>query len=52
MQVTPHVYVMHIDDGAVSHPGGSNNYFVGDPREGMVLIDAGDQHRRDRKSVV
>lgn len=45
MQVTPHVYVMHIDDGAVFHPGGSNNYFVGDPQEEMVLIDTGDQQR-------
>ena len=45
MQVTPHVYVMHIDDGAVFHPGGSNNYFVGDPHGEMVLIDTGDQHR-------
>lgn len=52
MQVTPHVYVMHIDDGAVSHPGGSNNYFVGDPREGMVLIDAGDQHRSWTRSIL
>jgi glyoxylase-like metal-dependent hydrolase (beta-lactamase superfamily II) len=34
---------MHIDDGGVSHPGGSNNYFVGDPRQDMVLIDTGDQ---------
>ena len=45
MEVSPHVYVMHIDDGAAFHPGGSNNYFVGDPREAMVLIDTGDQHR-------
>ncbi len=45
MQVLPHVYVMHIDDGAAFHPGGSNNYFVGDPTEAMVLIDTGDQHR-------
>jgi endoribonuclease LACTB2 len=45
MQVSPHVYVMHIDDGAAFHPGGSNNYFVGDPQRGMVLIDTGDQHR-------
>ena len=41
MQITPHVYNMHIDDGAVSHPGGSNNYFVGDPSDEMVLIDTG-----------
>ena len=45
MQVTPHVYNMHIDDGAVSHPGGSNNYFVGDPDDEMVLIDTGDHWR-------
>jgi hydrolase len=45
MQVTEHVYNMHIDDGADSHPGGSNNYFVGDPKEEMVLIDTGDHHR-------
>ncbi len=45
MQVTPHVYVMHIDDGAVFHPGGSNNYFVGDPQTEMVLIDTGEQQR-------
>ena len=45
MQVTPHVYVMHIDDGAVFHPGGSNNFFVGDPHGEMVLIDTGDQQR-------
>jgi glyoxylase-like metal-dependent hydrolase (beta-lactamase superfamily II) len=45
MQVSPHVYVMHIDDGAAFHPGGSNNYFVGEPREEMVLIDTGDQMR-------
>lgn len=46
MQVTDHVYAMHIDDGGVAHPGGSNNYFVGDPKEEMVLIDTG-EHRRD-----
>lgn len=45
MQVTSHVYVMHIDDGAVFHPGGSNNYFVGSPPGEMVLIDTGDQQR-------
>ena len=45
MQVTPHVYACHVDDGAVAHPGGSNNYFVGDPAEEMILIDTG-QHDR------
>lgn len=45
-QVTPHVYVCHVDDGAVGHPGGSNNYFVGDPSDEMVLIDAGQHDRK------
>jgi ribonuclease/clavin/mitogillin len=52
MQVSPHVYVMHIDDGAAFHPGGSNNYFVGDPREEMLLIDTGDQHREWTQSIL
>ena len=52
MQVKPHVYVMHIDDGAVTHPGGSNNYFVGDPKEDMALIDTGDHHRAWTKSIL
>jgi endoribonuclease LACTB2 len=52
MQVSPHVYVMHIDDGAVFHPGGSNNYFVGDPHQAMVLIDTGDQHRQWTQSLL
>lgn len=42
MQITPNVFVMHYDDGAPAHPGGSNNYFVGNPKRGMVLIDTGD----------
>jgi endoribonuclease LACTB2 len=52
MQISPHVYVMHIDDGAASHPGGSNNYFVGDPRQEMVLIDTGEQHREWTQSIL
>ena len=45
MQVTTHVYAVHIADTAVAHPGGSNIYFVGDPSEGMVIIDTGEQDR-------
>ena len=52
MQVTPHVYVMHIDDDSVFHPGGSNNYFVGDPRDAMVLVDTGDQQREWTQSIL
>jgi glyoxylase-like metal-dependent hydrolase (beta-lactamase superfamily II) len=43
---------MHIDDGAAFHPGGSNNYFVGDPREAMVLVDTGDQMRDWTQSLL
>ncbi len=50
MQITPHVYNMHIDDGATSHPGGSNNFFVGDPSEEMILIDTGDYEREWTRS--
>lgn len=52
MQVTPHVYVMHIDDDSVFHPGGSNNYFVGDPRDEMLLVDTGDQQREWTQSIL
>jgi endoribonuclease LACTB2 len=52
MQVSSHVYVMHIDDGAAFHPGGSNNYFIGDPRQEMVVIDTGDQYREWTQSIL
>ena len=52
MQVTPHVYTMHIEDGAISHPGGSNNYFVGDPNDEMVLVDTGDHHRSWTREII
>jgi len=52
MQITPHVYNMHIDDGATAHPGGSNNFFVGDPSEEMVLIDTGDYQREWTRSIL
>ena len=45
MKITKHVYYMHIDDGHIAHPGGSNNFFVGDPNEEMLLIDTGDYER-------
>ena len=52
MQATDHVHVMHIDDRTVFHPGGSNNYFVGHPDEGMVLVDTGDQQRDWTDSIL
>ncbi len=49
MQVTPHIYYLHIDEDAagagVMHPGGSNIYFVGDPAQEMVVIDTGEHYR-------
>ena len=52
MQVTPHVYACHVDDGAVGHPGGSNNYFVGDPTEEMILIDTGQHDRSWTQQII
>ncbi len=52
MRITPHVYNMHIDDGAISHPGGSNNYFVGNSDGEMVLIDTGDHWREWTQAIL
>ena len=46
MKITEHVYNMHIEDGHISHPGGSNNFFVGDINKEMVLIDTGDYEKK------
>ena len=51
MQITEHVYARHIDDKAVAHPGGSNIFFVGDPKDEMVIIDAGDQAKEWRDEI-
>lgn len=45
MQVTSHVYAVHIADIAAAHPGGSNMFFAGDPSEGMVIVDTGEHDR-------
>ena len=52
MQVTPHVYSVHIADTAVAHPGGSNVFFVGDPSEGMVLVDTGEHDREWTRQIL
>ena len=52
MQVTEHVFVAHIDDKAAAHPGGSNIYFVGDPKDHMVIIDSGDQAMEWRNGIL
>ena len=48
-QISPHVYRLFIEEpvdgfGAM-HAGGTNIYFVGDPKEGMVVIDTGEHYR-------
>lgn len=45
MQIAPHVYQCHIPDTHAMHPGGTNIYFVGDPKEEMIVIDTGDYDR-------
>ena len=49
MQVTPRVYRLNVaedpGDGGAMHPGGTNIYFVGDPTQEMVMIDAGEHYR-------
>ncbi len=52
MQVTSHVYACHIDDTHYMHPGGSNVYFVGDPREEMILIDTGEHDRSWTRQIL
>lgn len=56
MQITPHVYCYHIDEDVESfgamHPGGSNIYFVGDPRDGMAIIDTGEHYREWTRGIL
>jgi len=41
-QIGSSVHRLHIKDTHAFHPGGTNIYFVGDPSNGMVLIDTGE----------
>ncbi len=56
MQITEHVYSTHIVEdqntfGAM-HPGGTQIYFVGDPRQHMVMIDSGEPYRSWTKQIL
>ena len=56
MQIAEHVYSTHIEEdpntfGAM-HPGGTQIYFVGDPREHMVVIDSGEPYRSWTKQIL
>ena len=49
MQITPHIYSVHIAENPATfgamHPGGTQIYFVGNPQEQMVMVDAGEPYR-------
>ena len=56
MQITEHIYSTHIMEdqstfGAM-HPGGTQIYFVGDPNEGMVLMDSGEPYRHWTRQIL
>ena len=56
MQITPNVYSTHIQEDAdgygAMHPGGTQIYFVGDPSDRMVMIDAGEPYRHWRRQIL
>ena len=56
MQITEHIYSTHIlEDQATfgaMHPGGTQIYFVGDPGEGMVLVDSGEPYRAWTRQIL
>ncbi|MCL0044427.1 MBL fold metallo-hydrolase [Dehalococcoidia bacterium] len=55
MQITPHVYQLHIEEDpvvAAMHPGGSSIYFVGDPSQQMAVIDTGEHFRNWTRQIL
>ena len=56
MQIAPHIFSTHIQEdpgtfGAM-HPGGTQIYFVGEPSEGMVVIDSGEPYRSWTRQIL
>ncbi len=56
MRITQHVYSTHIHEdpktfGAM-HPGGTQIYFVGDPNDGMVIVDTGEPYRSWNRQIL
>jgi len=56
MQIAKNVYSTHIQEdqstfGAM-HPGGTQIYFVGDPKENMVMVDSGEPYRAWTKQIL
>ena len=56
MQITEHVYSTHIMEDQASfgamHPSGTQIYFVGDPKDHMVLIDSGEPYRSWTRQIL
>ena len=56
MQISNHVYSTHIREdpstfGAM-HPGGTQIYFVGDPKSQMIMVDSGEPYRSWTKQIL
>ncbi|MFL2640710.1 MAG: MBL fold metallo-hydrolase [Dehalococcoidia bacterium] len=51
-QVSPHVYQCHIPDKHYMHPGGTNIYFIGDPKKTMLMLDTGEHDRSWTKQIL
>ena len=51
-QVSPHVYQCHIPDKHYMHPGGTNIYFIGDPKKTMLILDTGEHDRSWTKQIL
>ena len=56
MQIAPHIFSTHIQEDPGSfgamHPGGTQIYFVGEPSEGMVVIDSGEPYRSWTRQIL
>ena len=56
MQISQHIFSTHILEdqstfGAM-HPGGTQIYFVGDPKDHMVIIDTGEPYRSWTRQIL
>ena len=56
MQIAPHIFSTHIQEDPGSfgamHPGGTQIYFIGEPSEGMVVIDSGEPYRSWTRQIL
>jgi ribonuclease/clavin/mitogillin len=56
MQITEHIYSTHIQEDPNTfgshHPGGTQIYFAGDPKDHMVIIDSGEPYRAWTRQIL